>query len=260
MGDHGGESAQFVTATPAWPSGHVLRHFEEIDSTNEEARRLAMAGVQGPVWIIADRQSAGRGRRGREWRSLAGNLYASLLLNPASRTGQCAQLSFVAALAVGDLVARGAPDAEIKLKWPNDVLADGRKIAGILLEASGTGTGSPDWLVIGFGINLVWSPNDAEFPATSLVSVGMRPPGPRDALSLLAVSWTQWYRLWETRGFAPVRNAWLSRAAGLGEKIRARLPQEEATGVFEGIDETGALLLRESTGNLRTIAAGDVYF
>lgn len=247
-----------MTVTAVWPPGHGLRHFDDIDSTNEEARRLAASGVEGPLWIIADRQTKGRGRRGREWRSLAGNLYATLLLNPASRTAQCMQLSFVAALAAGDFVAHCAPQVEVRLKWPNDVLTGGRKIAGILLEASGTG--SPDWLVVGFGINLVWYPNDAEFPATSLVAIGVRPPSPRDALTLLAAAWTQWYRLWETGGFAPIREAWLSRAAGLGELIRARLAEEEAGGVFEGIDETGALLLRESTGNLRTIAAGDVYF
>ena len=156
MGDRGRQSAEPVTIIPAWPPGHALRHFKEIDSTNEEARRLAAAGVQGPLWILADRQSKGRGRRGREWHSLAGNLYATLLLNPVSRIAQCAQLSFVAALAVGDLVARYAPLAVPELKWPNDVLADGRKIAGILLETSGMDAGAPDWLAIGFGVNLVW--------------------------------------------------------------------------------------------------------
>lgn len=249
-----------MTHAPAWPSGHAFRHFEEIDSTNEEARRLAAAGVQGPLWIRADLQTRGRGRRGRDWQSLAGNLYATLLLNPASCVRECAQLSFVAALSAGDLVARYAPAARVELKWPNDVLADGRKIAGVLLEASGTGAGAPDWLALGFGINLVWHPNDAEFPATSVAAVGARPPAAQDALTSLAVSWTGWYRLWETAGFVPIRDAWLARAAGLGERIRARLSGEEAVGAFEGIDGTGALLLRESTGRLRTIAAGDVYF
>ena len=221
---------------------------------------MAVAGVGGPLWIVADRQTKGRGRRGREWRSLAGNLYATLLLNPASGIAQCAQLSFVAALAAGELVARYAPIARVKLKWPNDVLADGRKIAGILLEAAGAGTGAPDWLAIGFGINLVWYPSDAQVPATSLLGLSAHPPVPGDALTCLAVSWLEWYCLWEKSGFEPIRNAWLARAAGLGGRIHARLSEDEAFGVFEGIDETGALLLRESTGRLRTIAAGDVYF
>ena len=249
-----------MTTQNAWPANHALRHFDDIDSTNEEARRLAAGGVEGPLWIVADRQQKGRGRRGREWHSLTGNLYATLLLNPASRVGQCAQLSFVAALAASDLVARCAPEVDVKLKWPNDVLADGRKIAGILLEASGTGTGAPDWLAIGFGINLVWHPSDVEFPATSVVAIGAHPPAPRDALTWLAASWAKWYGTWEKAGFVPIREAWLARAAGLGERIRTRLHEEEAVGVFEGIDETGALLLRESTDRLRIVAAGDVYF
>lgn len=249
-----------TTTVPAWDFGHALRHFAEIDSTNEEARRLAASGVQGPLWIVADRQTKGRGRRGREWQSLPGNLYATLLLNPASRIAQCAQLSFVAALSAGDLVSRHAPKAAVRLKWPNDVLADGRKIGGILLEASGMGAGAPDWLAIGFGINLVWYPGDAEFPATSLLGLNAHPPAPRDALAWLAGSWSEWYKVRETRGFAPIRDTWLTRAAGLGERIRARLPGEEAIGVFEGIDETGALILREAQNRVRLIAAGDVFF
>ncbi|HEX3431749.1 MAG TPA: biotin--[acetyl-CoA-carboxylase] ligase [Rhizomicrobium sp.] len=245
---------------PVWPAGHALRHLEEIDSTNEEARRLAVAGVEGPLWILADRQIRGRGRRGREWHSLAGNLSATLLLHPASRVSESAQLSFVAALAACDLVAHHAPAAAVKLKWPNDVLADGRKIAGILLEASGNDAAAPDWLAIGFGVNLVWHPTDAEFPATSLLAQRAHPPAAPDALARLAAGWAGWYDLWESLGFAPIRNAWLARAAGIGERIRARLPGEEATGVFEGIDESGALLLRESTNRLRTIAAADVFF
>jgi BirA family biotin operon repressor/biotin-[acetyl-CoA-carboxylase] ligase len=260
MGDRGRKSARSVTSSPVWPAGHALRHFQEIDSTNEEAKRLAAAGVEGPLWIIADRQTKGRGRRGREWHSPRGNLAATLLLRPASRIAQCAQLSFVAALASSDLIARYAPLARVTLKWPNDVLLDNCKIAGILLEASGRDAGAPDWLAIGFGVNLVSYPDDAEFPATSLRTGNVEPPASRDAMTSLAGLWLEWYRLWETAGFAPIRDAWLSRAAGLGQLIRARLPDEEATGVFEGIDQSGALLLREQPGRVRTIAAGDVFF
>jgi BirA family biotin operon repressor/biotin-[acetyl-CoA-carboxylase] ligase len=249
-----------VTSQPAWPQGHALHHFEEIDSTNEEAKRLVGAGMEGPLWILADRQTKGRGRRGREWHSLAGNLSATLLLRPASRIAQCAQLSFVAALAACDCISHFAPGARVRLKWPNDVLADDHKIAGILLETSGKDAGAPDWLAVGFGINLVWYPSDSEFPATSLLAVNAHPPAPRQALTALAASWSEWYRVWETGGFAPVREAWLARAGGLGQRIRARLAGGEASGVFEGIDEAGALLLREPSGELRTIAAGDVFF
>jgi BirA family biotin operon repressor/biotin-[acetyl-CoA-carboxylase] ligase len=260
MGYRGRQSARSVTFAPVWPEGHAFRHFDEIDSTNEEAKRLASKGVQGPLWIMADRQTKGRGRRGREWYSMTGNLAATLLLKPASGIAQCAQLSFVAALAAGDLVAQCAPLAHATLKWPNDVLLDGRKVAGILLEASGRDAGAPDWLAIGFGVNLVCYPGDAEFPATSLRTVNVAPPAPKGALTRLAASWSEWYRFWETTGFAPIRDAWLARAAGLGTRIRARLPDEEAAGVFEGIDESGALILREQSGRVRTIAAADVFF
>ena len=133
------QSARAVNAGPAWPVGYALKHFEEIDSTNEEARRLAGAGERGPIWIAADRQNAGRGRRGRNWDSPNGNLAATLFLRPEKPAADCAQLSFVAAIAGSDMVSRYAGDAAIKVKWPNDVLADGRKIAGILLESASAG-------------------------------------------------------------------------------------------------------------------------
>jgi BirA family biotin operon repressor/biotin-[acetyl-CoA-carboxylase] ligase len=249
-----------VTTLPAWPPGHALRHFEEIDSTNEEAQRLANAGVEGPLWLLADRQTRGRGRRGRDWHSPVGNLSATLLLKPASRIAQCAELSFVAGLAAGDCVARFAARAQVTLKWPNDVLLNGRKVAGILLEASGRDAGAPDWLAIGFGMNLVWHPDDLEFPATSLPAIHADALSPRDALTCLAASWSDWYNSWQLSGFAAIREAWLARADGLGQQILARLPDVEIFGVFEGIDEHGALLLREPSGLLRTISAADVFF
>jgi BirA family biotin operon repressor/biotin-[acetyl-CoA-carboxylase] ligase len=249
-----------VSETPAWPPGLAIRHFSEIDSTNEEARRQAASGADGPLWLIADRQSRGRGRRGREWQSPTGNLFATLLLRPASRIAECAQLSFVAALAACDLVDRCAPHANVEVKWPNDVVAEGRKIAGILLESASHSDAAPDWLAIGFGVNLAWHPSDTDFPATSIAALGASPPTPVEALAWLAGSWSKWYELWSERGFEPIRDVWLARAARLGLRIRTRLANAEATGVFEGIDGTGALLLRESRDRLRTIPAGEVFF
>lgn len=245
---------------PSWPMGHTLRQYIEIDSTNEEAKRLAEAAVKGPLWLVADTQTKGRGRRGRDWRSPAGNLSVTHFFRPSARTAECAQLSFVAALSVFDLILRSAPGAEVRLKWPNDVLLEGRKIAGILLEAAGNDVRAPDWLIIGFGVNLTSHPPDTEFPATSLPAVDIAPPTPREAVTSLATAWCEWYDVWLGQGFLPIREAWLARAAGLGQRIRARLPNGDLTGVFEGIDETGALLLRETPSQLRTIAAGDVYF
>jgi BirA family biotin operon repressor/biotin-[acetyl-CoA-carboxylase] ligase len=243
-----------------WPPGYALKHFPEIDSTNEEARRLAASGERGPVWIVADRQTAGRGRRGRLWQSPAGNLAATLFLRPEKPAGECAQLSFVAALAASDVVSRLAPTAEVRVKWPNDVLVDNRKIAGILLESASSGGERLEWLAVGIGINLSHFPLDTDFPATSLSTLGHGEVAPRDACARLAVAWSEWYDVWRVHGFAQVRDVWLSRAARLGERIRARLASGEASGVFEGIDENGALILRESQGHARAIAAGEVFF
>lgn len=243
----------------SWPAGYALKEFAELDSTNEEARRLASADAPARIWIRADRQTEGRGRRGRVWELPSGNLAATLLLRPQRPAAECAQLSFVTAIAAADTITRFAPGAEIRVKWPNDVLANGRKIAGILLESASSGSAVPFWLAIGVGINLAHFPEGTEFPATSVAALGAAAPSPRDALLELASALAKWYDVWETRGFAPIRDAWLARAAKLGMRIRARLQSEEMTGVFEGIDETGALLLRDA-GRTRAIAAGEVYF
>ena len=230
--------------------GTRLVHHAEIDSTNSEARRLAEAGERGPVWIACDRQTAGRGRRGRAWEQGEGNLAATLLIHP---TGDFAQLSFAAALAVADMVQHFAPAAAVTVKWPNDVLADGRKIAGILLESG------PGWLAVGIGVNLASHPQGTEFPATSLMQLGIAPPSSQEALALLAARFAHWYDAWMTQGFEALRAAWLARANGLGAQIRARLPHETRHGVFEGIDASGALLLNEQ-GQVRAITAGEVFF
>jgi BirA family biotin operon repressor/biotin-[acetyl-CoA-carboxylase] ligase len=243
-----------------WPKGYALKSFDVIDSTNAEAKRLGSAGQTGPLWISAARQTAGRGRRGRVWESPSGNLAATLLLRPEKPIAECAQLSFVAAIAAADALAGFAPGTDFHVKWPNDVLANGLKIAGILLESASLGSDAPQWLAIGIGINLVTHPEGTEQPATSLGGLVASPPPPDDVLLHLAANFAKCYEIWREEGFATIRDAWLARAAGLGKRIVARLSQEEASGVFEGIDEVGALLLRESTGRVRAIPAGEVFF
>jgi BirA family biotin operon repressor/biotin-[acetyl-CoA-carboxylase] ligase len=233
--------------------------YETLDSTNEEARRLAEAGEAGPLWIAAREQTTGRGRRGREWVSQRGNLFATLLLRPQRPPDQCAQLSFVVALAVGDVVAGFAPSAWVALKWPNDVLLDNKKVAGMLLESSGA-KARVDWLAVGIGINLANFPDGVEIPATSLAAVTGRAPDAEDALSRLAARWDAWYEAWMNSGFAPIRDAWLARASGLGERVNARLAGREVQGVFEGLAEDGALIVREGNGKQTRIAAGEVFF
>lgn len=205
-------------------------------------------------------QTAGRGRRGRAWDSPTGNLAATLLLRPAKSAAECAQLSFVAALAVSDALVKLAPGIDVRLKWPNDVLANGRKIAGILLESASAGSEKPSWLAVGIGVNLAYFPEATEFPATSLAVLGTKAPSTEHALTALAAAFAKWYETWAARGFAEVRDAWLARAAGLGTRIRARLQNEEIFGVFEGIDDHGALILRTDMARVRVIAAGDVFF
>ncbi len=243
-----------------WPAGYGRLHFESTGSTNDEARRLAAVHPQEPVWIYADTQTAGRGRRGRAWISPKGNLSATLLIDPGRPTRECTQLSFVAALAASDAVSHYARHADVRVKWPNDVLTNGRKISGILLESASTGNEPPAWLAIGIGINLAHFPPDTEFPATSVAAIGAHVPTNHDALAVLAAAFAKWYDTWRAQGFAPIRDAWLSRASHLGKRIRARLQNEETAGVFEGIDETGALILREAQDRVRTIAAGEVFF
>jgi BirA family biotin operon repressor/biotin-[acetyl-CoA-carboxylase] ligase len=237
-----------------WPQGYRKIQHRELDSTSAQARRLAEAGEPGPLWIAAERQSAGRGRRGKVWQSGSGNLAATLLLRPQAPAAVIGQLSFAAALAVAETASHFAPRAVITVKWPNDVLAEGRKLSGILLESG------PNWLAIGIGLNLASFPEDTEFPATSLTQLGVAVPSPDDVLCVLAARLAHWYGAWMDQGFESLRAAWLARAGGLGGPIRARLASfETREGVFEGIDAAGALLLNER-GRVSAIATGEVFF
>ena len=240
--------------------GAPILWFDELDSTNAEATRLAQAGETGPVWISARRQSAGRGRRGRVWETGQGNLAATLLMTLDMPPAEAAQLSFVTALAAGDVLRAYAPDAPVAYKWPNDVLIGGKKACGILIE-SGPRDGQGLWLAVGVGVNLTSAPEGTEFPATSLaVHIAEPPPAPEAALERLAQAMAERVSVWRRDGFAPVREAWLQDAFGLGEPCAARLGRETVRGVAEGLDIDGALVLRLDDGSPRRITAGDVFF
>jgi BirA family transcriptional regulator, biotin operon repressor / biotin---[acetyl-CoA-carboxylase] ligase len=249
---------------PSVPAGFSLRLFDEIDSTNEEARRLAKSGEQGPVWILAKRQTAGRGRRGRDWVSPVGNLMATLFFRPQVTAAQGGQLSFVAALAVADTIAALAPNTSLSFKWPNDVFLKEQKVAGILLEsASQPGTPQLDWLAVGIGVNLAHFPTElpaGAWKATSLAEAGHPGITPEAAIIELAKAWSRRFGEWQKHGFAAVRQHWLLKARGLGAAIRVRLPSETFEGIFAGLDDSGALELRLPSGLTRTIAAGEVFF
>ena len=241
-----------MTPIDGWPRALGLRRHERLDSTNEEALRLARAGERGPLWVVASEQTAGRGRRGRRWVSQRGNLFATFLTE--AQASASAQLGFAAALAAGETISRYVPASDVRLKWPNDVLLEGKKTAGILLETTGENV-----VAIGIGINLAHHPSGNALLANSVALIGGLAPHPDDALVSLARSMAAWYEVWRKHGFAPVRAAWISRAAGLGCRIQASIGQSEMQGVFEDIDLEGALLLRDG-GTLHRVTAGDVFF
>jgi BirA family transcriptional regulator, biotin operon repressor / biotin---[acetyl-CoA-carboxylase] ligase len=209
-----------------------------VDSTNAEARRRAEAGASGPLWITARRQTAGRGRRGRAWSSEPGNLAATLLTHTARPPAEAAQSTFVAALAVHELISAFVDPALVRIKWPNDVLLAGHKASGILVESGVQATGGL-WLAVGIGVNLVQAPEDVD---------------------LLIQTFSAWQDRWDQLGFAALRDAWTARAQGLGGPAVARLAHETVEGVAEGLADDGALRLRLPDGSLRLISAGDVFF
>lgn len=237
-----------------------IESYAELDSTNAEARRRAEAGDGGPVWIRADVQTAGRGRRGRAWSTQKGNLAATLLTLTDRPPAEAAQLSFVAALAACDLADTCLGAGAARLKWPNDVLVHGRKAVGILVE-SGSRADGRLWLAVGIGVNLAHAPSETERPATAFAEhMGGPPPGPETALEVLAAAFERWRGAWTTQGFAPIAAGWSERATGLGQRCEARLPNRTLSGVAEGLDPDGALRLRLDDGGLERITAGDVFF
>jgi BirA family biotin operon repressor/biotin-[acetyl-CoA-carboxylase] ligase len=256
-----------MTATAGRDAGLALGpdfrlvKMESVGSTNAEAARLAGEGAVDGTLVWAERQTAGRARRGREWRSPLGNLYCSLILRTAVPPRAAAQLSFVAALAVADALAAFAPrDVPVRVKWPNDVLLAGRKASGILLESM-PGTGRlVDWVVIGTGINVASHPEDTEFPATSLAATGAGAVGVGNVLQAYAHAFARWRGRWAREGFVPIRAAWLGVAKGLGDPIVVRLDHDTLDGWFAALDADGALVLEMPGGGRRTIAAGDVFF
>jgi BirA family transcriptional regulator, biotin operon repressor / biotin---[acetyl-CoA-carboxylase] ligase len=235
----------------------LLAH-DVLGSTNVEALRLARQGERGPLWIVAKEQTAGRGRRGRSWTSDPGNLYASLLLTAPSPAEHWPELSFVAALAIHDAIVEVAAELKplLAIKWPNDLLLAGAKLAGILIEGEG---GEEGMVVVGIGVNCASHPADTDHPATDLATAGTRlsPDTLMAALSAKMLGrMAQWNR---GEGFSTIRADWLARAAGLGEDLRVRLADREITGRFEALDERGGLVLRLPDGNATTVAAGDVF-
>lgn len=250
---------------PKLPTGWRLVERDTIDSTSDEARRLAEAGAAAGTVVWARTQTGGRGRLGRSWSSPPGNLYTSVILRPAIPLRTAPELSFVAAVAVADALAAVVPGPHrVALKWPNDVLLDGAKISGLLLETAtagpGVGKGAGEGLafvVLGIGINVASHPSDARYGAIDLAAAGIA-IGVGSMLETLVHHLTVWLARWQADGFAPVRAAWLLRGHGRGAPIDVRVGNTLISGSFRDLDGDGAMILDTPGGGHRRITAGDV--
>jgi BirA family transcriptional regulator, biotin operon repressor / biotin---[acetyl-CoA-carboxylase] ligase len=225
----------------------MIRTVAWTHSTNDDMAALAREGAAEGLWIRAERQTGGRGRQGRDWHSPEGNLYASTLVRLRPDDPPAPTLALVAAVALHEVAAVSAP--EIRIKWPNDLMAGDAKLAGILLERSG------DAVVAGFGINLAHVPESLDRSATSLADLSGSAPDPEAFLERLSESFSRWLARWRRNGLAPIRTQWLSAAHPIG----TALSTPEGDGLFDGLDETGALRLRLADGSTRVIHAGDVF-
>lgn len=247
-----------IPALVPLPAPFRLMALDEVGSTNDEARRLALSGAAADLLVVTARcQTAGRGRRGRAWISPPGNLHCSLLIAIDGRLPQAAQLGFAASIALVDAFSALVPGAAFKAKWPNDVVADGRKCAGMLLEAVGR-----EWLVLGIGVDVTAAPPpDAGmlYPACALADLGFGGTA-EEVLAAFCDAFAPRLEAWRRHGFAALRGPWLDRARGLGELVVVRLEGETLSGRFAGLDEEGALLLDQAAQGIRRVLAGDVFF
>ncbi|GAB5507261.1 MAG: biotin--[acetyl-CoA-carboxylase] ligase [Rhizobiaceae bacterium] len=267
----------FRLAPTAEAEGYRLEAFVTVGSTNALALERAGEGDPGRLWLVSDQQESGRGRRGRAWATPKGNLAATLLLTGIDDLGVSSTLGFVAGLALGDALDAVAPEADVaigidgaggtggarsqrfELKWPNDVLARGAKMAGILLE-SGRQPDGRYALAIGIGVNVVGHPADTPYPATSISELGGRSSAAELFLAL-SDAWVDNMRAWNAgRGLPAIRDRWLKRAAGVGSEVAVRLHGDVLRGTFETIDSECRLVVRDRQGHKHLIAAGDVHF
>ena len=230
-----------------------------IDSTNSALCARAAAGEPQGLVLRADHQTAGRGRRGRSWDAPEGNLYVSLLLRPDCLPAEAATVGFVSAIALGR-VLRDLTPAEVLHKWPNDLLVNGAKMSGILLEAGSKLDGKLDWLVLGIGVNIRAHPELPNYLTTDLVASGGPSISPRALLDRFLEAFRPAYDAWEQGGFPAIRTDWMAHAAGIGQRVVARLEREEIAGSFADLDPEGAMIMQLDSGQQRRIAAGDVFF
>jgi BirA family biotin operon repressor/biotin-[acetyl-CoA-carboxylase] ligase len=248
----------FALSERAAEAGFRLASYDEIGSTNAEALQRARDGDHGPLWIVARSQTAGRGRRGRDWQTADGNLAASLLTAVHEPLAIAATLGFVAGLAIADALQFCAPGLDVSLKWPNDVVSGGAKLAGILLESEPLNDAVA--VIAGIGVNVVSEPQDLPYPAMSLASIG-RHVRAEQLFAALSDAWIGYQRIWDGgAGMGRIRLLWLERAAGLGHEVRVQVGEKAVEGTFETLDSAGRLMVRSPDNALIPVAAGEVYF
>ncbi|WP_419912573.1 biotin--[acetyl-CoA-carboxylase] ligase [Hoeflea sp.] len=243
--------------------GGEFRHIAlgDVDSTNLECLERARQGDKGKLWITANRQLKGRGRRGRDWVSEPGNLYASLLLVDPAPQAALASLPLAVGVAVYRAILQTLPQdgSKAAIKWPNDILINGSKVAGILLEGETLPDGRQA-VVVGCGVDVATAPDHVMYPATTLRAAGAT-VSPDELFARLFQAMEEELNRWDQgRGIAAVRQAWLSAAQGIGKPIKVNLPDTTLSGTFKEIDASGCLVLVDNDNKTQTIAAGDVFF
>lgn len=259
----------FSLGPRAVSAGYRLAAFDQIGSTNAEALARARDGEQGPIWFVTSEQTAGRGRRHRPWIAPRGNLASSILEVIEISPAVAATLGFAAGLALeaalqkvsceGSLRRAGSDEMKLALKWPNDLLAGNKKLAGILLEAEAV-AGNRLAVVVGIGTNVVAAPQATPTPAISLKALGIDICA-EDLFAALSDAWVEYRGIWDNgRGFAEIRSRWLERAAGLAQPVSIQSGRSTISGTFATLDESGCMIIDTSDGRRVPISAGDVYF
>ena len=251
----------FTLGPRAQTAGYRLASFDQIGSTNSEAMERARAGEPGRMWFVTTEQTAGRGRRHRPWIAPRGNLAASVLEMLAVAPATAATLGFAAGLALESALraAAGSAGIEFSLKWPNDVLAGGAKLCGILLEAESM-PGGKLAVVVGMGANIVAAPEGTPTPATSLKALGLETTAEK-LFTALSDSWAECRGIWDQgEGFDEIRQRWLACAAGIGQPVAVHTGNATIAGIFDTIDDTGCMIVRTSAGESIPVSAGDVHF
>jgi BirA family biotin operon repressor/biotin-[acetyl-CoA-carboxylase] ligase len=243
------------------PPDYTIIARDSVGSTNDEAAALFAKGTSSRTVVTAKTQTKGRGRYGRNWTSEDGNLFASIILTPPGETFQWGQIGFVISLAIAEALQRFLPtNAKVQLKWPNDVLVNDKKIAGVLLEIKQNGQGK-DGLILGFGVNCASHPEGTDLPATNLAAEGSETHAPEAVLEAVLVNFDRYYELWKEKGFAAVRPGWLALAKDINKEITVRFAGKDIKGIFADIgSDDGALYIKGADDAVERISAGDVHF